>query len=196
MNRIEEKVFLIKVLGTLISLKDEILTIDDSGYYIFRPQVIKILKEKKCNNQIIDLLKKCLEIEDIKDLLPDMYYSNLESLINGTMKQLQEFTIKIDEVLKTSFEKIECNINLKQDLEKNILIEIIGMLEAIDNDLITIEEGKTYLFNMICIQMLENKKCNKRLIKLMYDLYEMKQMDKKFKEDAMMQLKEYPEIFV
>ena len=196
MNKIEEKVFLIKVLGTLISLKSEILTIDDSGYYIFRPEIIKILQEKKCSNKIIDVLKKCLEIEDIKDLLPDIYYSNLQDLINLTMKQIRKINIKSYEELKIPFEKIECNIKIKEDLEKNILIEILGMIEAINNDLITIEESKIYLFNNSCINMLKNKKCSEKLIQLFSKLYEMEQIDNEFKKDAMVQLKAYPEIFM
>lgn len=92
MNKIEEKEILIKILGLLYCLKNNVITINESEQYLFCPRIIKNLKEKKCNKNIIEILEYCLELEDIESLLPKKYNEKLDEFIQMTLKELQTYT--------------------------------------------------------------------------------------------------------
>lgn len=103
MKKIKEKKILIIALGLLYSLKEEVVTINESEQYLFCPRVIKLLKEERCNKDIVNLVKCGCELEDIKSLLPDEYNYELEKLIKRVLEQLK--TYKIDEKKEFNYEQ-------------------------------------------------------------------------------------------
>ena len=106
MKKIEEKKFLITALGILYSLKERVVTINESEQYLFCPRVVMKLKEKCCNKDIVNLVECGCELEDIKSLLPEKYDYELDQLIKRVLEQLKLY--KIDE--KKEF-NTEQNIN-------------------------------------------------------------------------------------
>lgn len=71
MKRNEEKILLLAIVGTLETVKNGGITIDEAEKFMFSPHMISELKVKKCNEKIIDLITKGCELEDIASLLPE-----------------------------------------------------------------------------------------------------------------------------
>lgn len=72
-NSKDNKILLISILGILDSLKYEVITIDEAEKFLFSPYIIGKLKYSNIDNRIIEVLEKCTELEDIKDLIPEKY---------------------------------------------------------------------------------------------------------------------------
>lgn len=136
-------------LGVLQSLKNKLITIDESEQLLFRPGITINLKKKKCNRRVVRLLECCCEIEDIESLLPDIYETELNGFIEKTRKNLKKYYINIDyndmhileKIINSEFDIIEPD----QIKQKCILIHLIGILNGIKFGLLTVEEYTQYL---------------------------------------------------
>lgn len=136
-------------LGILQSLKNKLISIDESEQLLFRPGITIKLKKKKCNKEVVDLLEYCCEIEDIESLLPEIYEAKLIEFIERNISVLKEYYMNIEyndmhileKIINSEFEIIE----LDQIKQKCILIHLVGILNGIKFGLLTFEEYTQYL---------------------------------------------------
>ena len=84
-----EKEILIKIIGLLYALKNKAITIEESEQYLFCPRVINELKKKKINQDVIEILEYCCEIEDIYSLTPQKYNEKLNEFIEMSINKLK-----------------------------------------------------------------------------------------------------------
>ena len=78
LEKVDEKMLLISIIGSLEVIKNTAVTIDEAEKFIFSPCVIKALREKKCDEKIVGIIEKGCELEDIHSLLPE----KLDEVIN------------------------------------------------------------------------------------------------------------------
>lgn len=71
LEKVDEKIILIAMAGTLETLKNGGITIEEAEKFLFSPYIVKKLKGKKCNEEIIELVLKGCELEDIVSLIPE-----------------------------------------------------------------------------------------------------------------------------
>ena len=87
LEKVDEKALLISIVGTLETIKNGGITIDEAEKFLFSPHMIKILRVKRCNEKIIELIAKGCELEDIASLLPEK--------LDEAMGELKKEAIKI-----------------------------------------------------------------------------------------------------
>lgn len=87
LEKVDEKMLLLSILGSLEAITNKVVTIDEVEKFIFSPRMVKVLTEKKCNEKVVDIIEKGCELEDIYVLLPE----KLDEVIN----ELKEETIMI-----------------------------------------------------------------------------------------------------
>ena len=70
--------------------------------------------------------------------------------------------------------------------EKKILIQIVGVLEAISNETITITEGEKYIFSPRMVKKLTDERCDVRIVNIVEEGCELEDIEsivpKKLKE--------------
>ena len=71
LEKVDEKIILIAMAGTLETLKNGGITIEEAEKFLFSPYIVKELKKKKCNKDIIELILQGCELEDINSLIPE-----------------------------------------------------------------------------------------------------------------------------
>jgi len=71
LEKVDEKMLLISIIGSLEAVKSSAVTIDEVEMFLFSPRMIKTLREKKCDEKIVGIIEKGCELEDIKSLLPE-----------------------------------------------------------------------------------------------------------------------------
>ncbi len=79
----------------MYSIKEATLSIYEAERLLFLPRIVRELKEVHFNEQIIEIVSECCELEDILELIPNKFISNLDYLIEKsvlTMKQLSKST--------------------------------------------------------------------------------------------------------
>lgn len=100
-NRIVlEKSILISVIGCLEALSSGCISIDESEHYIFSPRTTNKLNELKISSDIISIIEKGCELEDIESLLPDKLEITISELKNEAMDLLKKYDEISDYVLK------------------------------------------------------------------------------------------------
>jgi hypothetical protein len=77
-----EKVLLIEIIGILEALESNAISLNEAENICFSPYIQKKLKEKKCNPEILEIVERGCELEDIKSLIPESYYKNIADLKN------------------------------------------------------------------------------------------------------------------
>lgn len=91
MKDIDEKIILINIIGTLESIQQGSITVDEGEAFLFSPRTVRILKEKKCKGSIINLIEQCCELEDIDSLLPDRLIDIIVELKTKSLKILSDY---------------------------------------------------------------------------------------------------------
>lgn len=90
-NNISEKILLMLIIGTINSLQHNAISIEESEKFLFSPRMIKLLKNKKCSEKIIDLVELCCELEDIVSLIPNQFESTLEKINKKAIDLLMSY---------------------------------------------------------------------------------------------------------
>ena len=88
----EEKFLLITIIGITESLLKNAITICEAEGAIFTPYTVKILKDKKIDNEIVKLVELGCELENIESLLPHC----LEEEILKIKDKAVELLIKVE----------------------------------------------------------------------------------------------------
>lgn len=84
-----EKILLISIIGTLEALKNGKISIAEAEKFLFSPHTISRLKEVQCNAEIIDILERGCELEDIASLLPERLVQNIDGLKVQALEELE-----------------------------------------------------------------------------------------------------------
>lgn len=92
---IAEKILLISIIGVLEAMEKKVLLIDEAEKYLFSPHTINVLKKENYNINIIDILERGCELEDVRSLLPDRLTENILELKQKALKVITEYP-KID----------------------------------------------------------------------------------------------------
>jgi len=85
-----KKQFLIYSIGILNSLQQNLITPNEAFSILFKPTVTEWLIENKFDKELIELIDKATELEDIKELVPHSYEKILTELHENALKQLKE----------------------------------------------------------------------------------------------------------
>ena len=91
MNRTDEKVFLLTVVGSLVALQSDVITIDEAEKALFSPYMVKKLKVQCCDEKIIRLIKKGCELEDIASLIPEKYSDTINEMKEDALKLISNY---------------------------------------------------------------------------------------------------------
>lgn len=91
LKKVDEKILLLSILGTLEAVKDGGITIDEAEKFLFSPHMIKELRLKQCNEKIIELIAKGCELEDIASLLPEKLDEVIVELKKETIKIVKNY---------------------------------------------------------------------------------------------------------
>lgn len=97
-NVFDEKILLVSIIGIIHLLRENLMSIDEAEKFLFSPHTRKILKQKKCNNNIVELIDYGCELEDIKSILPNEFLKSLKELEQKTLLLLSKY-----EELETDF---------------------------------------------------------------------------------------------
>ena len=84
-EKVDEKIILISIIGILEAIKCNAVTIDEAEKYIFSPRIIKSLRQKKCDEKIINIIERGCELEDICSLLPEKFDEVINQLKQETI---------------------------------------------------------------------------------------------------------------
>lgn len=90
-DKLNEKILLISIIGTLSSLQHNAISIEESEKFLFSPRMVQILKNKNCNTKIIDLVELCCELEDVMSLIPNQFASTLEKIYKEAIDLLMSY---------------------------------------------------------------------------------------------------------
>ncbi len=90
-EKTDEKTVLLAILGGLEALQKGVITIEEAEKFIFSPYMAGRLKVKKCRAQIIELIEKGCELEDIHSLLPYRLNQVIDELKNETLELIDRY---------------------------------------------------------------------------------------------------------
>ena len=90
-NKNEEKVLLVNIVGILEVLKRGKLSINEAEKFPFSPYMINKLQKKQCNMEIIDILERGCELEDIASLLPQSLEKNIIELEEKALEIIEKY---------------------------------------------------------------------------------------------------------
>ena len=93
-NENDEKLVLVSLLGTLIAIERNSLSIAEAEKFLFSPYMISKLRLKKCDEKILNILERGCELEDIASLIPyemDNAISELEKMTLELLKSYKNF---------------------------------------------------------------------------------------------------------
>lgn len=63
-----EKLILLVNLGVLYSLKNDYININEAEYFLYTPYMLRLLKENNCSIDLIDIIHRGTELEDLEGL--------------------------------------------------------------------------------------------------------------------------------
>lgn len=88
---LNEKMLLISIIGTIEAIREGGLSIDEAEKFLFSPYMVHRLREKKCNESLINILEKGCELEDIASLLPQELVKSLEELKQEALAAMKSY---------------------------------------------------------------------------------------------------------
>ncbi|BBP61605.1 DUF3969 family protein [Pseudomonas sp. St316] len=69
-------------IGLLVSVQRGAMTLEEAERLIFSPRSSRVLKEKGISPEIFELIMNCCELEDVLDLAPSKFDSNVQILLD------------------------------------------------------------------------------------------------------------------
>lgn len=87
----EEKLLLIGIIGILETVKRGNVSVNEAEKIFFSPHVVNQLKKRECRIEIIDILERGCELEDIASLLPQSLEKNIIELEKQTLKVMEVY---------------------------------------------------------------------------------------------------------
>lgn len=91
LEKVDEKIMLIAIIGTLEVLKNRVITINEAEKFLFSPYMVKQLSERKCDEKIVNIIEKGCELEDINSLFPEKLNKMIDDLKSETIILLKRY---------------------------------------------------------------------------------------------------------
>lgn len=80
------------LIGSLTALENELISFEEATFLLFSFGLNEKLEKSEFNNKITYLAEKCLELEDIKELVPDAFIETVNELRTEALELLSETT--------------------------------------------------------------------------------------------------------
>ncbi len=93
LEKMDEKVLLLAIVGSLEAIQKNAMTIDEAEIFLFSPRMVSNLKQKKCNENIISLIERGCELEDIESLIPEDLHEEITNMIEDALKLLKKYEL-------------------------------------------------------------------------------------------------------
>jgi hypothetical protein len=90
-RNIDEKVILLALVGVFEALKNGGMTINESQAFMFSPYMVDVLKNKNCSEDVMEILKRGCELEDVELLLPEIFIEEIDKLESTTLNLLKRY---------------------------------------------------------------------------------------------------------
>ena len=90
-NKINEKFLLVLIIGILNSIKEKAISIDEAEKILFLPGYVNDLKRIGIEKQIVKLVEFCCELEDISDIVPEKFKTELNKIIGMAINLLKQY---------------------------------------------------------------------------------------------------------
>ena len=91
LEKVDEKNFLIAIIGNLEAVKNNGITIDEAEKFLFSPHMANKLKKEKCDEKIIELIKKGCELEDVASLIPERFDEVIDEMKRDALVIIQNY---------------------------------------------------------------------------------------------------------
>lgn len=92
-NRQDEKIILISIVGLLHLLEKKAIILEEAEKFLFSPHVCNELYDKECDDKILELIMKACELEDIQSIIPEQFDDVIKEIKNQAVMILQEYEI-------------------------------------------------------------------------------------------------------
>ena len=90
-NKINEKFLLVLIIGILNSIKENAISIDEAEKILFLPGYVNDLKRLGIEKKIVKLVEFCCELEDISDIVPEKFKTELNKIIGMAINLLKQY---------------------------------------------------------------------------------------------------------
>lgn len=97
-KKVNEKIILLSIIGSLDAIKEEAVSIDEIEKFLFSPHIYHKLKQKGYSGDILQIIEEGCELEDIFSLLPDKF----DGVIYNFVRDEILFGYNIDDSLPAS----------------------------------------------------------------------------------------------
>lgn len=94
---VDKKIVLLTVIGILETIKKGGVTIEEAEKFLFSPNMVRRLREKRCDEKIVNLIMKGCELEDVASLMPE----KLSEIINEIEMEALELIKGYEEFSKS-----------------------------------------------------------------------------------------------
>ncbi len=91
LEKIDEKILLIAIIGNLEAVRNNVITIDEAEKFLFSPYMVEELRVKMCNKKIIELIMKGCELEDIASLIPEKFNEVIEEMKAEALMLIRDY---------------------------------------------------------------------------------------------------------
>lgn len=88
---IKEKEVLIAIIGTLESLKRNVISIEEAEKFLFSPYMAEMIEEKKYRPEIVHIIECGCELEDVESLLPQKLQNSISDLQDVALSLLKQY---------------------------------------------------------------------------------------------------------
>lgn len=85
-----DKLILVAIIGLLDILKEHIVTVDEASMLIFSPYMVNKLREEHYSLDVISIVERGCELEDILSLLPERLEIEIDLLRQQAVKVLKQ----------------------------------------------------------------------------------------------------------
>lgn len=87
----DEKILLLTVLGVLEAIQKNAMTIDEAEIFLFSPRMVNNLRQKECDENIISLIERGCELEDIESLISEHLHNEISNMIEDTLELIKNY---------------------------------------------------------------------------------------------------------
>lgn len=90
-KKVNEKIILLSIIGSLDAIKENIVSIDEIEKFLFSPHMYHKLKQEGYNENILQIIEKGCELEDIYALLSDKFDEVVDNMKQESLAFLKTY---------------------------------------------------------------------------------------------------------
>ena len=85
-----ERFLAVLSVGLLKSVADGVMSLAEAERLLFTPRTVRILSEKSASPELCQLISECCELEDVLDLVPAKFESEVVRILAGFLSYLEK----------------------------------------------------------------------------------------------------------